>query len=140
MNLTDVIVIIISTALLVPSAAASTEIRCPQVLDATEPQVTPFEPVGEAPREPHRLRGASILTGTPGAEQRAAPAMLAPDDLVRKSGRAVSIWRLPEYRAKDGLLLICRYAGTDSYLRAVIPETVKTCSMYPSGPMAMICR
>jgi hypothetical protein len=110
----------IIAVLLAPGPALA--LACPATLTTRHPG---FERLGPPPDGKAALSSGALIDGPPGEETRPAPATLAPD---RSEGRGPAAFR-NEWVARPGLLMVCRYVGTSTYLRATLPEGTSRCTM-----------
>ncbi len=74
----------------------------------------------------HEFERISVLNGKSGEQRKPAPADLAPDAEHTHAGVITQRWNLSDYR-DPGLLLVCRYAGTQATLSFELPDELTTC-------------
>lgn len=128
----------IAAGLLGLPCRASAEFACPQQLRPAVAAIG-FEAIGTPPEASQPLAGGRLFDGPPGEERRDAPAELAPDEVTTKGSESRSLWDVSSY--PEGLLLVCRYANTTTYLRGRIPAGHARCVLSHRGKMvSMACR
>lgn len=112
----------------IPLTSFGRPLACPHAIGPGKTATAQFERVGAFPDKERKLAGSTIYNGSPGEESGRAPASLAPDEDSEFGGSTIQRWRLESYR-EGGLLLVCRYSGTGTYLRALLPATLSVCKM-----------
>jgi hypothetical protein len=116
-------------------------LACPDRLGPTGPGDPRFEQIGPPPAAAVPLRGARMFDGPPGEEQEPEPMEVPPRPLPGVGGRdAVRGW--PVALHGSGLLLVCLYARTGTYLRAMVPRELDRCEIASrqGGGVTVACR
>ena len=98
-------------------------VRCPADLSSPHPG---FEQMGTTPARPAPLENMRLFDGKPGEETRASPADLAPDESVEHRGGFISHWT---FAGSEGLLMVCAYKGSKTYLRTQPRPMPKRCTL-----------
>lgn len=122
----SLVAVVVTTALLgFPAVGRGADrVVCPRSLVADA--VEPFQLVGRPTNQPAPLEGLQLVEGEPGSEQVAAPVTLAPGRELRRGTALIGVWELAGSRSLP-LLIVCRYVGTEAYLRAVLPDQITRC-------------
>ncbi|GGG31450.1 hypothetical protein GCM10010964_19240 [Caldovatus sediminis] len=135
----------LAVPLLLPSFAGTARgqpqaLACPDRLAPSGPGDPRFEQIGPPPAAAVPLRGARMFDGPPGEEQEPEPMEVQPNRLGRDGRSDVRGW--PVALHGSGLLLVCLYARTDTYLRAMVPRELDRCEIAsrPGGGVAVTCR
>lgn len=79
-------------------------------------------------RSTRKLARASVINGKMGEHRSSAPADLVPDTSVLQGTKLVQRWEIAPYR-EEGVLVVCRYAGTDAVLVAEVSASVGSCEL-----------
>jgi len=128
-------------ALAQPQAMPLPAFACPDRLTPFGPGDPRFEQVGPPPATVLPLRGARMFDGPPGEEQQPEPMEVQPKRLEVGDGRS-NLRGWPVALHGSGLLLVCLYARTDTYLRAMVPRELDHCEIATrqKGVVAVTCR
>jgi hypothetical protein len=92
--------------------------------------------LGTAPAAPALLHAARLFDGPPGEENAASPAELAPDSVTGSGNNLVTTWT---FAGSEKLLLVCTYAGTSAYYRAVIAKVPHACTLHQGPSVSLAC-
>lgn len=115
-------------------------LQCPDRLGTNGPGDPRFEQIGPPPAQAAPLTGARMFDGPPGEEQQPEPMEVQPKSLGGAGRDTVRGW--PVALHGSGLLLVCLYARTGTYLRAMVPRELDRCEIASrrGGGLAVTCR